>query len=151
MEAAGRFVLGGVIALVAILGLGLAAGHAGGGFHVIGLVLFLVCIGLLFSQIADVGDGRGKGRSGLPFRPILRNFGRIRERGYEVLKTMGAIEKFGMGGLIALFGIIALFAASRHGEGAGYWGGLGFFVFCIGLIFYLIAGVKHSSGDDTAH
>jgi hypothetical protein len=150
MQAAGRFLLGGVIALIAILGLGLAAGHEEGGFHVIGLIVFLICVGLLFAQIADTGRA-GQGDTGLPFRPILRNFGRIRERGYEALKTMGAIEKFLMGGVLGLFAVIAMFVAARHGEGASYWGGLGFFAICIGLIFYQISGVRHAKGDDASH
>ena len=32
--------------------------------------------------------------------------------GYEVMKTMGTIEKFVMGGVLALFAIISLFVAS---------------------------------------
>jgi len=124
MEAVGRFVLGGVFALVGVLGLGLAAGHEDGGFHYIGLLLFLACVGLLFAQIADAGHGgteAGKGGSALPSGPILRNFTRIRGQGYEVMKTMGAIEKFLMGGVLGIFAITSLFVAARHGEGASYW------------------------------
>jgi FtsH-binding integral membrane protein len=154
MEGTGRFVLGGVLSVLGVLGLGLAAGHPDDGFHYIGLLIFVVCIGLLFAQIAEAGNGgsqAGKGGgSALPFGPILRNFGRIREQGYEVMKTMGAIEKFVTGGVLGIFAVIALFVASRHGEGASYWGGLGFFAICIGLIFYQITGVKHGSGD-SAH
>jgi FtsH-binding integral membrane protein len=147
MEKVGRFVLGGVFALVGVLGLGLAAGHEDGALHYIGLLIFLACIGLLFAQIADAGHGAGG--AGLPSGPILRNFTRIREQGYGVMRTMGAIEKFLMGGVLGLFAIISLFVASRHGEGASYWGGLAFFVICIGLIFYQITGTKH--GGDNAH
>jgi FtsH-binding integral membrane protein len=148
METVGRFVLGGVFALVGILGLGLAAGHEDGGFHVIGLLIFLICIGLLFAQIADVAHGRGTSGSALPSGPILRNFTRMRERGDGVLRTMGAIEKFLIGGVLGLFAIVSLFVASRHGEGASYWGGIVFFVICIGLIFYQITGAKPASGGD---
>ncbi len=149
MGATGRFVLGGVLALLGVLGLGLAAGHPDGGFHYIGLLIFLICVILLFAQITDVAaHGNVEGGAGLPLRPILRNFGRIREQGYEVLRTMGAIEKFVIGGVLGLFAIISLFVAARHGEGASYWGGIGFFAICIGLIFYQISGARHSSGGD---
>ncbi|HVZ00269.1 MAG TPA: hypothetical protein VHA35_12235 [Dongiaceae bacterium] len=151
METAGRFVLGGVFALIGLLGLGLAAGHADGAFHYIGLLVFLACVGLLFAQIADAAQGGEAGGSALPLRPILRNFTRIRAQGYEVLRTMGAIEKFATGGVIALFGIVSLFVAARHGEGASYWGGLAFFAICVGLIFYQITGAKPASGGDGAH
>jgi hypothetical protein len=144
MEAMGRFALGGVFALVGILGLGLAAGHEDGGFHYIGLLIFLACIALIFAQIAQ-GQGGG---SALPFGPILRNFKRISDRGYEVMKTMGAIEKFAFGGILALFAVISLFIAARHDEGASYWGGIAFFMICIGLIFYQISGSRPASGSD---
>jgi hypothetical protein len=145
MEGTGRFVLGGAFALLGILGLGLAAGHVDGGLHYIGLLLFLVCVGLLFAQIADAGHGKS---SVLPSGPILRNFTRIREQGYGVMNTMGAIERFLIGGVLGVFAIISLFVAARHGEGASYWGGLAFFAICIGLIFYQITGAKRG---DTAH
>jgi FtsH-binding integral membrane protein len=152
MESTGRFVLGGVFALLGVLGLGLAAGHEDGAFHFIGLLLFLACIGLLFAQISEVADHEGKGGgAALPLGPILRNFSRIREQGYGVMKTMGAIEKFVMGGVLGLFAIISLFVAARHGEGASYWGGLAFFAICIGLIFYQITGAKQTSDGDNAH
>jgi hypothetical protein len=151
MEGVGRFVLGGVFALLGVLGLGLAASHPEGGFHAIGLLLFVTCVGLLFAQIADVGDGAAGGRATLPLGPILRNFSRIREQGYGVLRTMGSIEKFGMGGVLAVFAVVSLFVAARHSEGASYWGGLAFFVICIGLIFYQITGVRHGASDDGAH
>jgi hypothetical protein len=54
---------------------------------------------------------------------------------------MQQIEKFAMGGLLAAFAVIALYVAAR-GEGAAYIGGIAFFVICIGLIFYQIAGVR---------
>jgi FtsH-binding integral membrane protein len=151
MEGTGRFVLGGVFALLGVLGLGLAAGHPEGGFHVIGLLIFLACVGLLFIQIADVAHGAAGERSALPLGPILRNFGRIRDQGYGVLRTMGAIEKFAMGGVLGLFALVSLFVAARHSEGASYWGGIAFFLICIGLIFYQISGVRHGASDDAGH
>ena len=152
MEAMGRFVLGGVIALIGLLGLGLAAGHEDGGFHYVGLLIFLISIVLLFAQITDAASAGKPGQgAGLPLRPILRSFSRNRERGYEVLRTMGAIEKFLIGGVLGVFAIISLFVAARHGEGASYWGGLAFFGICVGLIFYQISSVRRPSGSDSAH
>jgi hypothetical protein len=143
--------MGGVFAVLGVLGLGLAAGHPDGGFHVIGLLLFLICVGLLFAQIADVGNGAAGRRTALPLGPFLRNFSRIREQGYGVLRTMGAIEKFAMGGVLAVFALVSLFVAARHSEGASYWGGLAFFVICIGLIFYQITGAGRASGNGAGH
>lgn len=54
---------------------------------------------------------------------------------------MQQIEKFAMGGMLAIFALVALFVAAR-GEDAAYVGGLAFFAICIGLIFYQIAGVR---------
>jgi hypothetical protein len=62
---------------------------------------------------------------------------------------MQSIEKFVLGGVLGLFALISLFVAARHGEGASYWGGLGFFAICIGLIFYQITRVQHH--NDAAH
>jgi|SRR5581483_5907 len=149
MEGTGRFVLGGVIAVIGLIGLGLAAGHEEGGFHAVGLLIFVLCVVLLFAQITDASSrGKHGEGAGLPLRPILRSFSRSRDRGYEVLRTMGAIEKFVIGGVLGVFAIISLFVAARHGEGASYWGGLAFFGICIGLIFYQITGARHSSGDN---
>ena len=53
-----------------------------------------------------------------------------------------------MGGVLAVFAVVSLFVAARHSEGASYWGGLAFFVICIGLIFYQITGAKDG---DSAH
>jgi len=143
----GRFVLGGVFALIGVLGLGLASGHPDGGFHAVGLLIFLACIGLLFAQIVEATEGKSSG-SALPLGPFLRYFSRIREQGYGVLNTMGPIERFLYGGLIAVFAIVSLFVAARHGEGGSYWGGLAFFAICIGLIFYQITASKPASGND---
>lgn len=41
--------------------------------------------------------------------------------------------------LVALFAVAALFVASRAGHGAGYWGGIGFSAFCVGVLFYAIS------------
>jgi hypothetical protein len=55
------------------------------------------------------------------------------------------IQEFLIGGLLGVFAVIALFAASRS-EGAGQWGGVAVFAILIGLIFYRIARVKHGNG-----
>ena len=63
---------------------------------------------------------------------------------------MQMIEKFLLGGVLGLFALISLFVAARHGEGASYWGGLGFFAICIGLIFYQLTRVRYDN-NDAAH
>lgn len=147
MEGTGRFVLGAMFAVVGLIGLGLAAGHEDGALHYVGLLLFLAAVALIFVQLGDIGTGRNE--AALPLRPILRNFTRIREQGYEATKTMGPIEKFMYGGVFGVFALLSLFVASRHHEGASYWGGIAFFVICIGLIFYMISGVRHASSNET--
>ena len=62
---------------------------------------------------------------------------------------MQKIEVFALNGVVAVFAVISLFAAARHGEGASYWGGLGVFAICIGIIFWQITRVKHD--NDAAH
>jgi len=59
---------------------------------------------------------------------------------------MQQIEKFFMGGMLAVFAVIALYVAA-HGEGAAYWGGLAVFAILIGLIFYQIAGIRFGEED----
>ena len=150
MHAVERFILGGAFAVVAILGLAMAS-HFGGGLHYSGYLLFLIGIGLIFAQIAGISFSHGDPASGLPLRPILRSLTSIRMGLDSTVGAMNTIEKFATGGVLALFAIIALFVAARHGEGASYWGGLAFFAICIGLIFYQIAGAKHGSNRDAAH
>jgi len=55
------------------------------------------------------------------------------------------IQEFLIGGVLAVFAVIALFAAARA-EGAGQWGGVAVFAILIGLIFYRISTVKHGNG-----
>ncbi len=57
------------------------------------------------------------------------------------------IQEFLIGGLLALFALIALFVAARA-EGVGEYGALAVFAFLIGLIFYRISLVKH---DNAGH
>jgi hypothetical protein len=52
------------------------------------------------------------------------------------------IERSVFMALLALFAVAALYVAARAGDGAPYWGGLGFSAICVGLMFYSIAKVK---------
>jgi hypothetical protein len=150
MQVVERFILGGVFALVSLLGLGMAA-HFGGGLHYSGYLLFVICVGLIFSQIAGISFGDGDAASGLPLRPILRSLACIRTIFDSLVGPMGTIEKFFTGGLLGLFAVICLFVAARHGEGASYWGGLALFVILVGMIFYLITRADFGSKHDAAH
>ncbi len=58
---------------------------------------------------------------------------------------MQDLVRIGMTVLIGLFGVTALFVASQGQHGLPYWGGLGFFVFCVLLMFKQIAdSEKHA-------
>jgi len=63
---------------------------------------------------------------------------------------MAQIEKAALIGLLALFAVIALYVAARGEHGASYWGGLGFFVVCVGLIFYQISRARFN-GQGSGH
>ncbi|HVI86723.1 MAG TPA: hypothetical protein VM659_00395 [Dongiaceae bacterium] len=52
---------------------------------------------------------------------------------------MQDLSRLGMMLLIAVFGVGALFVAANGQHGLPYWGGIAFFVFCILLLFKLIA------------
>lgn len=56
--------------------------------------------------------------------------------GYEMKAD---IERSVFMGLVALFAVAALYVASQTGHGAPYWGGIGFSVFCVAILFYAIA------------
>ena len=43
-----------------------------------------------------------------------------------------------LGGMTAIFAILALYVASNSHEAVGYYGGLAFFMFAVGLIFYRV-------------
>ena len=136
-----NFVLGGLFGLLAILGLLMAAHLGSSAGYWIGILIFLGAIGLLFAQITEAAA------SGLPLPVIVRNLAKIRQKGTMTMKGMSAMEKFFWGGVLGLFAIISLFAASRHGEGASYWGGLGVFAIMIGLIFYMITSARFGESD----
>ncbi len=52
---------------------------------------------------------------------------------------MQDISRFGMMFLIAVFGVLSLFVAAKSQIGMPYWAAIAFFVFCILLLFKLIA------------
>jgi len=61
--------------------------------------------------------------------------------------VMGGGDKFVFGGLIGLFGLAGLFVASRaEGEPMPYWGGLGFMLFAVLFIFFLIRNSYNGHG-----
>jgi 4-hydroxybenzoate polyprenyltransferase len=60
------------------------------------------------------------------------------------------IQEFLMGGLLALFALIALFAAARSEGGVGQYGACAVAAIFVGLIFYRISLVKHDN-NDAAH
>jgi hypothetical protein len=56
----------------------------------------------------------------------------------------GKIQEFAIGGVLALFAVIALFAAARS-SGIMEYGCVAVAAIFVGLIFYRIAAVKHGS------
>lgn len=52
---------------------------------------------------------------------------------------MQDLSRLGMMVLIGVFGVGSLFVASNGQHGLPYWGGIAFFVFCVLLMFKLIA------------
>lgn len=51
---------------------------------------------------------------------------------------MSNVSSWVMGALTAIMAVAGLFVAARAGAGLAYYGGLAFFVFANGFIFYLI-------------
>ena len=51
---------------------------------------------------------------------------------------MSNVGNWILGALTTIMAIAALFVASHAGHGAPYYGGLVFFVFACGFVFYLI-------------
>ena len=51
---------------------------------------------------------------------------------------MQGMTGIGMVVILMLFAILSLAVAANGHSGVPYWGGLGFFVFCVGLCFYLV-------------
>jgi hypothetical protein len=56
------------------------------------------------------------------------------------------LQEFAIGGVLALFAIVALFAAARS-SGAMEYGCLAVAAIFVGLIFYRISAVKHGAGS----
>jgi hypothetical protein len=57
------------------------------------------------------------------------------------------IQEFGIGGVLALFALVALFAGARS-TGVMQYGCVAVAAIFVGLIFYRISAVKH---DNSAH
>ncbi len=51
---------------------------------------------------------------------------------------MHGIQQIGMVVILMIFAILSLAVAANGHSGVPYWGGLGFFAFCVGLSFYLV-------------
>ncbi len=65
---------------------------------------------------------------------------------------MHELSKIGTVVLLGLFAILSLAVAARGHQDLTYWGGLGFFVFCILLAFYGIAKLTaHSAEGQDGH
>jgi hypothetical protein len=61
-------------------------------------------------------------------------------------QAMQDLVRIGMTFLIGIFGVAGLFVAANAGHGVPYWGGLGFCLFSVLLMFWQIA-----KGDQHAH
>ena len=51
---------------------------------------------------------------------------------------MHSVSDLVLGGITAVLGVVGLFVAARSHEEVGYYGGLLFFIFAVGLIFLQI-------------
>ena len=51
---------------------------------------------------------------------------------------MNSVSDLILGGVTAVLGVIGLFVAARAHDEVGYYGGLLFFIFAVGLIFFQI-------------
>jgi len=51
---------------------------------------------------------------------------------------MGELTKVGIVVILMLFAVLSLAVAANGHSGVPYWGGLAFFVFCVGLSFYFV-------------
>jgi hypothetical protein len=62
---------------------------------------------------------------------------------------MNSVSDLILGGVTAVLGVIGLFVAARAHDEVGYYGGLLFFIFAVGLIFFQIKRSydRHDSGS----
>ena len=60
----------------------------------------------------------------------------------------GSTANWILGGLTAIFGVVGLYVASNSHEPVGYYGGLAFFAFAVGVIFHRI---KRAWDEAEAH
>lgn len=51
------------------------------------------------------------------------------------------VERSVFMGLVALFALAALYVAGRAGDGIPYWGGIGFCILCIAILFVTISRI----------
>jgi hypothetical protein len=115
-----KWILGGLLAIAAVIGLfiarGAAAGNAG---YFGGLAIFLFAVLAIFALIGGAyGPWPMPSRNPLPANAALR---------------------WVMGGAVALLAIVGLFDASgAAGTGFAYFGGLAIFVLAIAFDFLLI-------------
>ena len=58
-------------------------------------------------------------------------------------------QEFLIGGILAVFAVVALFAAARSQAGVGQYGAVAIAAVLVGLIFWRISLVKHH--NDAAH
>jgi hypothetical protein len=65
-------------------------------------------------------------------------------------KTMNHLGNWIMGAVTLVLAICGLFVAARAGDGIGYYGGLGFFLFAIFFV-YLLVKVSFDKAEDEAH
>jgi hypothetical protein len=53
-------------------------------------------------------------------------------------ERMHGLSKIGMVVILMIFALLSLMVAANGHSGVPYWGGLGFFLFCVLLCFYLV-------------
>ena len=64
---------------------------------------------------------------------------------------MDQIVKVGIVFLLGVFAILSLIVAGGGHGGLQYWGGLGFFVLCVLLMFYAVHELTNGHGGRSGH